>query len=268
MSVRLDDYFEKIFSKDAFVRNICRPLERLYIHGFYLMRVYDDNTFIDLTVDNPWSRFFFNQLFQEIYTVEDFMELIYRDRDWYLWTPSEENSIIQDGVSYGFENGIVLYEKFSNYIQLAGFYSEKTCNAVTQMLINNLNVLRSFVDYFIGESQDIINSINRKRILLPQKYQIFSPIEYSKEGSLDFLSKKFFLGQSYGNRYLSYREIVTLQWLLAGKSAEEVAIILGISKRTVEAHIANMKKKLDCCKLSQLIHKATVLNIHELVTSV
>ncbi len=41
-------------------------------------------------------------------------------------------------------------------------------------------------------------------------------------------------------------------WLILGKTAEETAAILGLSRRTVEDHLASMKVKLGCNNKVQL----------------
>lgn len=46
---------------------------------------------------------------------------------------------------------------------------------------------------------------------------------------------------------LSRRELQVWEWLKAGKTAEETAIILGISRRTVEKHRQNIYRKLRLC---------------------
>ncbi len=42
------------------------------------------------------------------------------------------------------------------------------------------------------------------------------------------------------------REMECGRWLILGKTAGETATILGLSRRTVEDHLASMKIKLDC----------------------
>lgn len=52
--------------------------------------------------------------------------------------------------------------------------------------------------------------------------------------------------------YLSKKEIECVNWMIKGKSSSEIAGILGISKRTVETHMNNIKKKLNCYKQFQV----------------
>ena len=47
-------------------------------------------------------------------------------------------------------------------------------------------------------------------------------------------------------------EIECINWLIKGKSAEEIGLILRLSRRTIESHINNIKKKTQCYKQFQL----------------
>src|SRR3989338_8040869 len=54
------------------------------------------------------------------------------------------------------------------------------------------------------------------------------------------------LGHQFGSLYLTVREYECVDYLIRGKTAEEIAIILNISKRTVETHVQNIKRKMNC----------------------
>ena len=64
--------------------------------------------------------------------------------------------------------------------------------------------------------------------------------------------ERFYISEPNSELYLTKRELECVCWMRQGKTAEEVAIILGISKRTVEQHITSMKKKFGCTTLFQL----------------
>ncbi len=53
-------------------------------------------------------------------------------------------------------------------------------------------------------------------------------------------------GYQFGNLYLTKREFLCVTYMALGKTAEEIAIILSISKRTVETYIQNIKRKMNC----------------------
>lgn len=60
---------------------------------------------------------------------------------------------------------------------------------------------------------------------------------------------------------LSHRESEVLFFLIRGKTAKEIARVVGLSNRTVEKHLDRIKNKLNCCSRSELIEKALASGI-------
>jgi len=60
---------------------------------------------------------------------------------------------------------------------------------------------------------------------------------------------------------LTSRELECLYWTANGKSAEEIALILGIVPSTVRQYNENVKLKLECFKMTNAIYKAMKLGI-------
>jgi DNA-binding response OmpR family regulator len=55
---------------------------------------------------------------------------------------------------------------------------------------------------------------------------------------------------------LSEREIAALTWSARGKTSDEIAVILGLSKRTIDFHIDNARAKLGVATRIQAVVKA------------
>lgn len=55
---------------------------------------------------------------------------------------------------------------------------------------------------------------------------------------------------------ISKRQLECLYYLMRGKSSSEIGATLGLSKRTVETHMENIKLKLNCYTKSEIIDKA------------
>jgi DNA-binding response OmpR family regulator len=55
---------------------------------------------------------------------------------------------------------------------------------------------------------------------------------------------------------LAKRELETLTWAARGKTSAEIALILGLSKRTVDFHIENARTKLGVATRTQAVAKA------------
>jgi DNA-binding CsgD family transcriptional regulator len=68
-------------------------------------------------------------------------------------------------------------------------------------------------------------------------------------------SKKYYLGDQYKDIYFTQRQIECMVLFLQNKTNEEVGVIMGISKKTVEAHSIKMKEKLNCFSKKELIEK-------------
>ncbi|MBB6470295.1 DNA-binding CsgD family transcriptional regulator [Aminobacter lissarensis] len=58
---------------------------------------------------------------------------------------------------------------------------------------------------------------------------------------------------------LGQREAEVLQWSAAGKSAEVIAIILNVSRYTVQSHLRHIREKLGANNVQLAITKALVL---------
>jgi DNA-binding CsgD family transcriptional regulator len=76
--------------------------------------------------------------------------------------------------------------------------------------------------------------------------------------------RSYHIADTYESR-LTPRESECLFYLVRGKTANLIAEMLSVSKRTVEKHIANIKIKLDCTTKANLIEKVIANNfIHYL----
>ena len=65
--------------------------------------------------------------------------------------------------------------------------------------------------------------------------------------------------------YLSKREMECVKWLKHGKTAGEIGMILNITKRTVDAHVSNIKEKLGIYTHYQLGEKISEARLSNLI---
>ena len=63
------------------------------------------------------------------------------------------------------------------------------------------------------------------------------------------------LNKDKTNACLSLRQIQCAEYLLNGRTAKETGESLGLSARTVEYYLGNIKSKLECKNKSELIAK-------------
>jgi len=67
---------------------------------------------------------------------------------------------------------------------------------------------------------------------------------------------QYILSDNFQDFDISKREAVCLFYLIRGKTAKEIGLILGISKRTAEKHLESIRAKFNCESKSQVISKA------------
>ncbi len=67
--------------------------------------------------------------------------------------------------------------------------------------------------------------------------------------------KMYFLGEKYKGIYFTQREAECLVHLLKGATIVSAAASLGLSPRTVEFYVKNMKLKLNCATKAELLEK-------------
>ena len=72
--------------------------------------------------------------------------------------------------------------------------------------------------------------------------------------------KKHNLGLRHPGIYFTEREAQTIEHFLCGRTTTEVACILGLSRRTIEFYLKNMKAKLNCRFKPELIKEVLSSN--------
>lgn len=150
-----------------------------------------------------------------------------------LWTGLDKNDpiLIDSKEMLGVEYGITIIKREEDGF---GFYNlgTKSSNAsIINKYVNNLNQYENFIFEFQHKAHDVLRAAKNLKLCINSE----SIINQSKN-----------LGYQYGNLYLTAREYECINYLTRGKTAEEIAIILNISRRTVETHIQNVKRKMNC----------------------
>lgn len=128
-------------------------------------------------------------------------------------------------------------------------------------LINNPALIMKFINFFKQENKDILDSFKDSKLDISSE-RTASFEESIRQQSADFVGqstkdKLIRLLQSFGKLdvgvNISDREWQCFQLYSQGKSANQTAAILNISRRTVETHFENLKNKLRVNSKSDLI---------------
>lgn len=132
-------------------------------------------------------------------------------------------------------------------IKLYCFEAPLNRDDMNHFYINNLNLFNQFSAHFNQKLSLIRTLLNP--LAIPDYKDFISQVhgtppssfcEYSKPTTLPFLTK---------------REKELLQWHLKGKTSQEIAEILMVSRRTIERHFENLREKFHCSSKNQIAVK-------------
>jgi hypothetical protein len=144
------------------------------------------------------------------------------------------------------KNGFHYIEKLdnSNSFRLYGFHSDS--GKIYNSLINDLDGIKKFIEFFAEESQNVIDYYKDKKFdLASQRDDYFDKnIQHPMSKKYKLLQLLKQLGKIDGNADISNIEWQCFESYSYGKTAKQTAQFLGISTKTVENHFDNLKNKL------------------------
>ncbi|RDI41321.1 Regulatory protein SdiA [Aquicella lusitana] len=133
---------------------------------------------------------------------------------------------------------------------------------VNHTYINNLDIFKKFNGYFDNKIAAIRKNLCKNKIEKTKRCEFNQLIKLSieqQENAEQFNLTDLCLMQSRETKksvLMTPREKEILFWYIKGKTAEETASILKISRRTIERHFENMREKFGCFSKSQIALKA------------
>ncbi|MCL9682646.1 helix-turn-helix transcriptional regulator [Legionella maioricensis] len=141
-------------------------------------------------------------------------------------------------------------------IKLYSFDAPLGKQDINHIYLNNLNVFKKFNLHFEKKITFIRNKIDQNHLQEDQ---------YSEFANLCHLTfrRNNFIEQTLSATFYSLeskiettpREKEVLFWYIKGKTSEETAKLLNVSRRTIERHFENLREKFGCFSKSQIILK-------------
>lgn len=133
--------------------------------------------------------------------------------------------------------------------------------------LSNLAILLDFVP--VGACYPLLSQVGRTAFLLVQAEMAdhdWRHLRRAHDRDIAALAVRFHakilartsaqMRVRYAQHRLTPREIETLSWVAAGKSYWEIAVILGITERTVRFFMSNARRKLDVVTNPQAVAEA------------
>ncbi|KTC69271.1 putative transcriptional regulator [Legionella birminghamensis] len=146
-------------------------------------------------------------------------------------------------------------------------------SGINQIYLEKMDSLHAFIDYFshcmkaipelaavynLPANIDIDHNAAGRKVIPVKANPRTIELEEVAQNSFEWLN-----GHNY---YLTAKERELLQWIRLGKSAELIADIKGISRKTVERHVASIKDKFECYTMYQLGEKIASSGLAEFLS--
>lgn len=217
-------------SKD--IKELCDPYFKRFglDHFNYIHR--DCNGYVTYLCSNPtWLNHYLKQSYPKIGAFEQNTDL--SKYNYILWNGLDRNDpiLIDSKEMLGVEFGITLIKHEQDGVGFYNLGTKSSDSSIINKYVNNLDKYENFILGFQEKANTILLAAKKLKLLI------------NPETSIDNRKKP---GYQLGSLYFTEREFQCVNYLTIGKTAEEIAIILNISKRTVETHILNIKRKMNC----------------------
>ena len=233
---------------------------------FDFIRVYNDNSRIWLCTAPHWTEYVHEREYAKVtqFTTQEkpIMSGVYT---WdylgnALLTKKEKelfNSKLSDARnSFNIDNGFTLIELHAEYKEFYSFGINHLKKAIYQYYDNKERFI-NFIFYFKQEAQRLIQDSAQHRVILPWEQAKLDfndrAMNHQNKSNNLFNVSKYYLAGKYRHVYLTRQQFKCVFKLSEGMRIKSIAILLGISPRTVEDHINKVKEKLQCTTTADLI---------------
>jgi DNA-binding CsgD family transcriptional regulator len=264
-----------MLTSSPLIQNICQPLLNNDIDFFVYGKTYSDDSIVALSTHSAWLEHYIPNVYNLNYVENYLFETTVNQPVLVSADIFPDNRAFRHAKSeFGLQCGLAVPVMNGGSREMFYFATKNSSYGMYNFFLANIDLLKNFITYFKEKADKLINEAENAK--LPSVFKCIEPSTDIDQQSLNLLPRKIkqdiftkinpdkhYLINDAQNRYLTTTEYKCIPWLIKGKTAEEIGIILGMSRRTVEAHIANMKNKFDCIKTIQLIYTLIKLGLNE-----
>lgn len=252
------------------VRIICDPvLNPLGITYFNYIKIYNKDGSRELLTNNAeWIEHFYQHALYASAGAVDIEHLL--PKGYFLWSElnGDDPVYLRGRDLFNIDNGITFVIKREDVTFLYIFASSRDRYAINNFYLSHIDLLQHFVHYFNDQAHELLTSLKKNRIFLPQSQIIdkgrvnnIQLTEYTRE---DFFRntqvKRYFLINESDEVYLTPKQVEYASYLIKGLTAKQIAKEMAISHRTAEGYLSEIKHKLQELKGTPL-SKAQILQI-------
>lgn len=234
---------------------LCHPLERFGIGYFCHVRMHADGRMNAMCNNPAWTEHYVRHDYQNI---DLHVNQQAKVANFILWDMLEKKggnlTLSEDSHHFGLNNTFSIVKPFSGYTDFYHFALKAADSNAYQKYLSSVVELEMFILHYV----DKVKSSKS----LQKAYEISLKVQ-DEQSSVNGIHPPAFDSAGVNARKLKYyghdihnalssRELTIVKWLLYGKTANEISIILGLAHSTVNNHITNIKRKLGCYSMFQL----------------
>ncbi len=235
----------------AYINQISKPLfDRYAIILIDYARIYYDASWLFFTNQSNITQYFFDAgstflPYVNIQKQQSFCFVSTLDKFKVHLSEIKENFAIDNIFAY--------IDKQEKYVDVYWFGAHRNRPGMINFYVNNLDLIKNYAEYFQDKAQSLIKNAEKNKIIIPANMErnytnAFEKIKRIKN------KNEFYIEDDNVN--ITPREMECLQLIIKGFSAKMVANKLFLSVRTIETHLDNIKRKLNCTSKEQLIEVA------------
>lgn len=237
------DFFLSSYNE---VNNICSNFKQHYIHTFSYIRIWNDGKYINLSNHNKEfsRRYFFDISRIDHQSISHFQNMPIDGKELTVWNPYLNDPVCSLMREYNYKNGISILSKHKDYIELFGLCPSISNNTATLInnVINNKSLYIALTNKFVANATPMINSWTEDKKAIFTNHISLEQNRCLSEKDIKH-NKYVILKICNNNVRFTHKEALCMAYLSKGFTAKQIGCYLGISNRTVEHHLSNIKLK-------------------------
>ena len=238
-----------------FVNQLSSPLfKNTKVKSFSFSRYYKDGHAIELNSLDPriTKAILADELYPTLSELESFSStspFVYVDDDFHRHSGIEDSDKWKRNVEhtkrFEFYKRFYIFKKTHDYIEAYGFICDPDNPKPLQYCIEHIQLLERFIQYFKYQANQLLNDCHDSRYALDKNlYLAKSDTLTGSDNALMSLLNRDVSTDPTMKMNATPAEAKCLQTLAQGNTMKEAARIIGISPRTVEQHILNLRHKV------------------------
>jgi len=158
-----------LLSSHEVVRKICSPIFELFSLSFFrFLRVYKDNSRINLCTHPQWTSFFYSQ---NLYNVSWFDSLYNNIKNfeviWDIKAACQDNIVgIHARENFNIHHGFSLIRNYHSYYEIYDFATDDPHQILNDIYLQHIEIFEKFLFYFKDQAADLIKDFAKNKIIL------------------------------------------------------------------------------------------------------